>query len=162
MRVLAILLQLSPESKEASQIALDFLECRWESQVDLALVRHRGIENWELSWWRWILHCQLFFLISSKTSGKQLTVLGSSSGFCSHISIYTKKQATICFKVFFVGFGLSWNTKTIRLLFSFRIICTYSRFITCVHIIAVFITHVFTPIDTIPFLVNSKVMLTLA
>ena len=82
---------------------------------------------WELalSWWRVISLRRLVFLISWKTTGKQMVVYRSelivlccSSGTIAICSVCPKKQAIICLEVLraratFVGFGLSWNTHTV-------------------------------------------------
>ena len=83
---------------------------------------------WEfaLSWWRVICLWRLVFLISWKTTVKQmvvshhseLTVLLCSSGTTATCPVFPKKQAIISLEVLrgraiFVGFGSSWNTHTI-------------------------------------------------
>ena len=78
-----------------------------------------------LSWWRVICLRRLVFLISWKTTGKQmvvyhseLTVLRCFSGTIATCSVFPKKQAIICLAVLraratFVRFGSSWSTYTI-------------------------------------------------
>ena len=82
---------------------------------------------WEIPfwWWRVIRLRRLVFLISCKTTGKQmvvyhseLTVLRCSSGTIATCPVVPKKQAIICLEVLraranFVGFGSSWNTHTV-------------------------------------------------
>ena len=84
-------------------------------------------DMWELalSWWRVIRLRWSIFLISWKTTGKQmivyhseLTVLLCSSGTIATCPVFPKTQAIICLKVLrvratFVGFGSSWNTHTV-------------------------------------------------
>ena len=83
---------------------------------------------WEpaLSWWRVIHLLRLVFLISWKTTGKQmiayhleLTVLRCSSGTIATCQVFPKKQAIICLEALraratFAGFGSSWNTHWSR------------------------------------------------
>ena len=82
---------------------------------------------WEhaLLWWRVIRLRRLVFLISWKTTGKQMVVYHSkltvqrwSSGSIATCPVFPKKQAIICLEVLraratFVGFGSSWNTHTV-------------------------------------------------
>ena len=82
---------------------------------------------WELalSWWVVIRLRRLVFLISCKTTGKQmvvyhseLTVLRYSSGTIATCPGFSKKQAIICLEVLraratLIGFGSSWNTHAV-------------------------------------------------
>ena len=89
------------------------------------LVVWRDVSEYALSWWRMIRRRLFVFLISPKTSGKQmvmyhswLTVLRCTNGTVATWLVFPKKQAIICFEVLwtrttFVGFGLSWNTHTV-------------------------------------------------
>ena len=84
----------------------------WADMWDLAL-----------SWWRVIRLRLLVFLISWKTTGKEmvvyhseLTVLRCSSGTIVTCSVFMKKQTIICFEVLRVRatfVGSSWNTHTV-------------------------------------------------
>ena len=77
-----------------------------------------------LSWWRVFRLRRLIFLISWKTTGKQmvvyhseLTILRCSSGTIATCPVFHKKQAIICLKVLralatFVGLVSSLNTHT--------------------------------------------------
>ena len=77
-----------------------------------------------LSLWRMMRRFESFFLISTKTSGKQmlvyheeLTVLQSSKDTVATCLDFLTKQATICLEVLrarmtFVDFRLSWKTHT--------------------------------------------------
>ena len=127
---------------------------------------------WELalSWWRMIRLRWLVFLISWKTTGKQmvvyhseLTVLHCSSGTIATCPVFSKEQQIICMQVLcaratFVGFGSSWNTHTVswnnQLLSTFGLIRVNSRFIACHYVLDVFrstailfLEHFFRPID---------------
>ena len=78
-----------------------------------------------LSWWRVIRLQRLVFLISCKTTGKQmfvyhteLIVLHGSSGTIATCPVFPKKHAIIRLeelraRTTFVGFGSSWNTHTV-------------------------------------------------
>ena len=81
---------------------------------------------WELvlPWWRVIRLRWLVFLISWKTTGKQMVVLVHRIN-CSALFLWYdcdmssfSKKTIICLEVLraratFVGFGLSWNTHTL-------------------------------------------------
>lgn len=91
------------------------------------ILRDVWADVWELvlSWWRKILCRWMFFLISSKTSGKriaahhsELLILRLSRGTVVTCPFIPKPQVTICFEVLIVrtsvvGFGSSWMTHTV-------------------------------------------------
>ena len=79
---------------------------------------------WELalSWWRVIRLRRLVFLISWKTTGKQLVVYHSELAVLRYssgtIATFPKTHEIICLEVLyaratFVGFGSSWKTHTV-------------------------------------------------
>ena len=132
---------------------------------------------WELalSWWRVIRLRRLVFLISWKTTGKQmvvyhskLTVLRCSSGTIAACPVFPKKQVNrwlevLCARATFVGFGSSWNAHTGP--YPYGLIRVNLRFITCHDVIdlfrstaIVFLEHFFRPIDTRLFLSDWQIV----
>ena len=93
---------------------------------------------------------QLIFLISWKTTGKQmvvyhseLTALSCSSGTIATCPVFWKQHAIICLEVLRVLCNFCWIWLILkhpysRLLFTFGLICVNPQFITCHDVIDVF------------------------
>ena len=124
-----LILFLTYGNKKKSFFAKSGLYSGWLIKSMFWMLKNAVVwaDGWEFAlwWWKVIRLRRLVFLISWKTTGKQmvvyhsqLTVLRCSSGTIATCLVFPKKQAIICLEVLraratFVGFGLSWNTHTV-------------------------------------------------